>query len=270
MTSLAVCAIVKNEGHYIYEWLLYHYVVGVRRFFIYDNNSNDNTVSEIERVPFSDLITVLRWPQIPGQLSAYNDAIERFRDQADWCAFIDCDEFLTPQAEFSVVEILDRFSPDCCGLYVHWLMFGSSGLAGWEPKFVTERFLRRGQNSFSPNTIGKCIVKMKEATRASNGHIIQCSGPLINTAHQEIDQSGPGIHNNSSHRYIALNHYFTKSREEWRQRRALGRVSQPAGQHLRTEADFDSHDKNDIEDTKAWDIFRNNVPRTFGLQVERV
>lgn len=45
--DLAICAIAKNEGRYIREWLSYHYLVGVRRFFIYDNGSSDDMVEEI-------------------------------------------------------------------------------------------------------------------------------------------------------------------------------------------------------------------------------
>ena len=40
--DLAIVAIMKNEGHYLKEWLDYHLPAGVDHFYIYDNDSPDN------------------------------------------------------------------------------------------------------------------------------------------------------------------------------------------------------------------------------------
>ncbi len=40
---LAVCAIAKNEGAYFEEWIEWHRKLGVEKFYIYDNESTDNT-----------------------------------------------------------------------------------------------------------------------------------------------------------------------------------------------------------------------------------
>ena len=40
---LAVCAIAKNEGAYFAEWIEWHLSQGVEKFYIYDNESTDNT-----------------------------------------------------------------------------------------------------------------------------------------------------------------------------------------------------------------------------------
>ncbi|MBR2734192.1 MAG: glycosyltransferase family 2 protein, partial [Selenomonadaceae bacterium] len=39
--DLAIAAILKNEGHYIKEWLDYHLLAGVDHFYLYDNDSTD-------------------------------------------------------------------------------------------------------------------------------------------------------------------------------------------------------------------------------------
>ena len=41
--ELAIVAIVKDEAHYLKEWLDYHLAAGVDHFFIYDNDSKDDT-----------------------------------------------------------------------------------------------------------------------------------------------------------------------------------------------------------------------------------
>lgn len=40
--NLSFVAIIKNEAHYIKEWIEFHKLVGVDRFYIYDNESTDN------------------------------------------------------------------------------------------------------------------------------------------------------------------------------------------------------------------------------------
>jgi glycosyltransferase involved in cell wall biosynthesis len=176
MPELAACVIVKNEGRYVQEWLSYHQAVGVERFIIYDNQSQDDTLAQIRAWPRQDLVTLIDWPKVPGQLPAYQHAIDNFRDVAEWCAFIDCDEFLCPQGTLSIREFLSNIGPLCAGVYAQWLMFGSSGKMVREPGPVTERFTRRGQGSFGPNCIGKSIVKMARAIGPRNPHVIRVDG----------------------------------------------------------------------------------------------
>lgn len=40
--KLSFVAIVKNEAPYIIEWIEFHKLVGVDKFYIYDNESSDN------------------------------------------------------------------------------------------------------------------------------------------------------------------------------------------------------------------------------------
>ena len=40
---LSVVAIMKNECAYMNEWIDYHKLVGVERFYLSDNESDDNT-----------------------------------------------------------------------------------------------------------------------------------------------------------------------------------------------------------------------------------
>ena len=44
--ELSVVAIIRDEAIYMQEWLDYHILAGVDKFYIYDNGSKDN-ISEI-------------------------------------------------------------------------------------------------------------------------------------------------------------------------------------------------------------------------------
>ena len=41
--DLSIVAIIKNEGQYIEELVLYLFVAGVQKFYLYNNDSSDNT-----------------------------------------------------------------------------------------------------------------------------------------------------------------------------------------------------------------------------------
>ena len=93
--DIAVATAVKNESTYIGEWLEYHYKIGVDKFYVYNNDSEDR--SELEKVlePWIQK-NVVEYFQLPGLLSqipAYIDAIKRFRFDCKYLGFIDCDEF---------------------------------------------------------------------------------------------------------------------------------------------------------------------------------
>ena len=262
---LAVCAIARNEGRYIYEWLSFNHFVGVERFVIFNNNSTDNMVEEIRRWPRADCVTVIDWSPVPGQLAAYSHMLGKYRDLAEWCAFIDCDEFICPRSSLSVPDVLRSLSPLCNGVFLHWLMFGSSGLMNYEPKPITQRFVKRGYDDFGPNNVGKTIVRLSAAIEIAGPHIIRCEGRLINDSNDLVNQDCHGIHTSSSHRYLALNHYYTKSVEEWHWRRSLGKADKTSADpdFRRNERDFELHDVNDITDLTASDMMQQVLARYY-------
>jgi hypothetical protein len=253
MHYLVACSIMKNEERYIEEWLTFHHRIGVERFYIYDNGCTDRTLELIRGWKYADLVTVIDFPGVRVQHIAYAHMIKEHRAIAEWCAFIDADEFICPMGSVSVPDMLRLFSSECTGLYMHWLMFGSSGLQDRGPGPVTEAFVKRGPFSFGPNRIGKSVVKLRHATQPSGTHIIQSDGRMLNDSGEVIDQDCDGFHTGSSHRYLSLNHYFTKSLAEWRERRSMGRVSQDPNSpnYRRTEDQFHSHDVNQVEDLRA-------------------
>ena len=44
----AICAIIKNKAPYLKEWIEYHKLKGIKKFLLYDNESEDNTYKILE------------------------------------------------------------------------------------------------------------------------------------------------------------------------------------------------------------------------------
>ena len=87
----AICAIFKNEGPFLEEWVAYHKLVGFDEFVLYDNGSTDDGRKKLEGSWFRDFDEIIDWQFRPGQISAYENFIARFKSEYEWVAFIDVD-----------------------------------------------------------------------------------------------------------------------------------------------------------------------------------
>ena len=76
MHPLVVCAIFKQEAHYLKEWIEFHRIQGFSKFFLYNNNSNDNYLEVLQPYIDKGIVDLTEWPmQSPSQLQAYSDFI---------------------------------------------------------------------------------------------------------------------------------------------------------------------------------------------------
>jgi glycosyltransferase involved in cell wall biosynthesis len=242
---------VRNEANDILEWVAFHRLVGIEHFYIYDNNSTDDT-AELLRSHFSeDVVTLIDWPAQPGQLASYGHAIANFAGATEWCAFIDADEFLFATAVDSLVAILestDRASALCA----FWLIFGSSGHRRRPGGLCIESFTHRAGAGFGPNGHPKSIVRLHEARGVKDPHLFFTRRGSIDERGRPLPRhrKGPTPQQEFSHERIRVNHYFTKSAEQWaiKQARGLATHKRSDPRFRRPDGDFHFHDRNEVED----------------------
>ena len=242
---LAVCAIAKNEGPYLVEWIEWHRRQGVEKFYIYDNESTDGTKELLKPFVRSGLVEYRYWPGRRRQLPAYDDCLERHRLSARWIAFIDLDEFIVPVKDGSIPEFLRRFE-GVPVVEINWLIYGSGGAKSKTAGTMMQRFKRHSVPSHYLNRHVKSIVDPRrvygmigchEAARIS-GHAADSHGERIlkNFRDREPQQD-----------VIRINHYAVKSYEEFLGKQARGRAR---GNGIRTLEYFNQYDLNDIEDER--------------------
>ncbi|CAH8349853.1 unnamed protein product [Eruca vesicaria subsp. sativa] len=92
--ELCVCTMLWNQAPSLREWIMYHSWLGVERWFIYDNNSDDDIQEEIELLN-SESYNVSRhvWPWIKTQEAGFSHCAVRAKDECKWVGFFDVDEF---------------------------------------------------------------------------------------------------------------------------------------------------------------------------------
>ncbi|MCD8288265.1 MAG: glycosyltransferase family 92 protein [Porphyromonadaceae bacterium] len=241
---LSVCAIAKNEGPYVREWIEWHRSHGVEKFFIYDNESTDDTKTILEPYIKSGVVDYTFFPGIRRQLAAYDDCIEKHRFSSRWIAFIDLDEFIVPVRDASIPAFLRRCE-SFSAVEINWLIYGSGGRREKTPGKVMERFRFHATEDHPLNRMVKSIVDpcrvcsmigCHEAARIS-GRV--CDSHLLPVRRHFRNRP-------AQHDVIRINHYAVKSYEEFLGKKARGRARGCI--RNRTEEYFFQYDLNDIED----------------------
>ena len=226
--DLAVVAIMKNEGPYVKEWLDYHLLAGVDHFFIYDNDSPDNQREVVQPYVDAGLVTYIFYPGQARQYEAYNAAVRDYRYFCRYMAFIDGDEFIFPQSDRSIVEVVDEIftkHQEAPALGVNIFNFGSNYKEKADyTKGVLERFTRRASVDDTPIVketglhVGTAQIKTIANPRRINyfcnpHYAVYISDDCV------INENGDQVQAYSNYpptvKKIVMNHYSVKSREEY-------------------------------------------------------
>lgn len=214
---LAVCAIYRNEARYLPEWLEFHRLVGVERFFLYNNRSTDDHLEVL--APYIEEGTVVwqDWPMFPGQRECYQTCVEDHREDARWIAFIDIDEFLFSPTGRPLPELLRDFE-DRPGVVVNSVHYGTSFHEASPEGLAIENYTRRVMLKAPRNQIVKSIVAPARTKKIGVvAHYFRyADGKKAVTENFEA-VAGERTREVSVER-LRVNHYFTRSAEERREK----------------------------------------------------
>jgi hypothetical protein len=237
--KIALVCIAKNEDPYIQEWVDYHIKLGFHKIFIYENDWESKIKNE-------NVVTVPT-PGVVQQLPAYNNFIRQYRNDYDWAAFLDVDEFLVLKKHKTISNFISDYkNEDAIG--INWVLFGDNGLTSSEEFSVIKRFTKRGT---IPNEHIKSIVNLK---KVGYMHVHNPNGKSVDTNFKRIDNS-PFNHNGPID-VAQINHYFCKTKDEFVKKRDRGRADTGT---FRDISDFAQHNKNEIEDLFAYNFFYNKL-----------
>lgn len=210
---LAVGLIFKNEAEYLPEWLNFHLLVGVQKFFLYNNNSDDHYLEVLAPYRRAGLVTLHDVPLPPSgglQRRTFTACVNAYRDNADWIAFLDADEFLYGTTEDSLVDILDQYR-EHPAVAVNWLMFATSGHIARPDGGCIANFTRCQPGG---NKHVKLVVNPRRTVVFNSGHDAQYLGGALAVNEQHREVRGPHSLPPSIER-LRINHYWTKSVEEF-------------------------------------------------------
>jgi glycosyl transferase family 92 len=247
---LAACAIYRNEARYLREWIEFHLLVGFERFYLYDNQSDDDHLAVLEPYIAEGTVVLKSWPVTSGQHLAYEHCINTRRDAARWMAFFDLDEFMFSPEGKPLPEIVGEFE-QYPGIGVNVAVFGTSGHKTEPEGPVIANYVRRSKDEATHPTI-KSIVDPQYARHCWGAHSFIYLGwsreyegltfeepvwALVLPVSERREQIPLRTHDRTpelSYSLLRVNHYYTKSEEAFR--RKCGRADTGAldimnGQH---------------------------------------
>jgi glycosyl transferase family 92 len=187
-------------------------VVGVERFFLYDNASEDEHLEAL--APFIDdgSVTVHPWPVFPGQGSAYDHALACHGDETRWMAFLDVDEFLFSPTGRLLPDVLREYERHP-GVGVSRAWMGTAGHRTRPEGLLLRNFSSR-LHVPEPNRSVKSVVDPDRVVQRLNEHWFEFreGEPTVDEHHQPLESwQRPG---ELTFDLLRINHYFSKSEEE--------------------------------------------------------
>jgi len=247
MKYFSICTIFKHEEPYIADWVKYHLGIGAEHIWMYNNDSPDKS-ADIARDVGKHQVTVHRCPGHPVQHIAYQLCLQTYRLNTRWLLFLDIDEYLisfTP-----IHEVLKAYEqhPALCP---HWILFGSNGHLNYCPDPVPLRFTR-SQSDVNPHV--KSIVNTTRTFNWITAHRFVHDARPVDENHNPIEMlDSTPAGGTADVLYVA--HYFTKSKEEFTERRSRPRPDTGDYRYNLEEA-FATHDRNDRDNFDVRNIWK--------------
>jgi hypothetical protein len=237
--KVALVCIAKNEDNYIDEWVNYHLKMGFDDVFIYQNDwnckvSNPNVIK-----------LILNGEE--KQINSYNHFILN-NTNYDWAAFFDVDEFLVLKKHNNIKELLINYI-DYQGIGINWVMFGNNGHESIGDGYsLVKRFTKR---QIGVDQHIKTILNLRYSKDVSMS-VHNPNKPIVDSHLNTIEGA---FNPNGNDEIVQLNHYFCKTKEEFKLKCERGRSDLKT--HKRTMEEYEPSNKNECDDFTALNFLLN-------------
>jgi hypothetical protein len=212
LDTISLCLIAKNEDEYLQEWIDYHILIGVERFYIYDNESQLPIRKLLKAYVNSGIVIVHEVKGTAQQLIAYQHCLDTYRESSKWMGFIDADEFIVLCKDNNLKDLLKKYD-EFGGLAINSVFFGFGGQKQTPTGGQIINFQYRFPKEYDDNRLLKCIVQTKKAKIINSPHDLTCENPFycVNSQGHRVDtQRFPVCYDE-----ILINHYFTRSEDDF-------------------------------------------------------
>jgi hypothetical protein len=236
--KVSLVCIAKNEDHYIDEWIKYHLKLGFDDIFVYTNDWDFNYSHPN--------VHITEFNGSQAQIRAYTHCYDKISSSYNWIAFFDVDEFLVLKKHENIKDFLKDYT-EYASVSINWVLFGDNNITFVNNEYsVIKRFTKRQiLTNNHVKSIYNTLYPHKVSIHNSNipsvdPNFNSFSGPFNNIGGDEIAQ---------------LNHYFCKTKEEFKNKVERGRAD--TGE-IRDYSVFDICNLNEIEDLHAYKFMYGN------------
>jgi hypothetical protein len=219
---LAACTIYRDAASYLAEWVEFHRLVGVERFFLYDNGSTDDHRDVLAPYVDEGIAVVHDWPMpFVGDRGrgralsrAFDHCLAAHRDDSRWIAFLDLDEFLFSPTGAALSKLLPEYE-EYAAVCVSRAEFRSSGHRTRPEGLVIESYVHRRPVRPDDQVPIKSIVDPRRAVQSLGAHtFVYTEGTAVDENRRRVEQLDSRGLKPVSWSKFKIHHYSSKSEEE--------------------------------------------------------
>lgn len=223
--NLAMMSMFRDETRFLREWVEYHRIVGVDRFYLLCcDDAEELPAVRRALAPYED---ILDWAVFDDrsenwQMRAWIRLLDLYGDRCKWACMTDVDAFLLPMRGDTVPPLLEPYDKEgIAGVGVYVSTFGDSGLRR-SPALQVRDLVCRAPLDAPCNWTANFIIRPDRNEPA--GPVVGYRMPLpgfrmVDTAGVDVTHSKkrPGPMD-----LLRLNHYSIRSAEDWGRKVARG------------------------------------------------
>ena len=236
MKNTCICTIIKNEHRYLNEWIEHMLNSGFDDIFIYEDfysEPHNKITDKYENVHLNKLSSIKDINIIKNQKqsSVYNWFIRKYHNEYKWCLFCDIDEFIMFKEGYDLLRLIDENDKEP-GILLSWKTFGANNHIE-RPKTGTlmENYtVQTPMNKVALEREGFLYKSFVNMSRIPN---VNDDKYLFSAYHHyfpgSISLGKFAIYNietdpNNNFSKCWLNHYYTKSWEDWVEKIRKGEI----------------------------------------------
>ncbi len=262
--KLGIVSIFKNEQDYMQEWLDFHIAQGFEQFYLYSNDPDLTKYPYLNSNKYIGYIKIIDWVQKQNdgintiQRQAYSDCVKKYNNECQFMLLLDLDEFVHPYKNFNtvidyIISLKDNWK-EIVAFKIQRFNFGSNGHL-FKPEIpVSVAYTKHEKICSSYKTLANTnyIDSAKKFYGVHDFPYKNINNKLkIFNAYLNYNTGFPsGCNlNNKNEIPLVINHYYTKSYEEYLQRAKLwenGGIN-PIKHRKDHEMKFHLFDHNDTE-----------------------
>jgi hypothetical protein len=226
--TAALVAVAKLEDRYLHEWVQYYIHIGFDMIYIYENNKEPKYEEMLKEY---SKVKVIHYPSDGTatrslQYHVLEEFCKNYKDLYTWIAHFDIDEFLVLKKHKTIQEFCQQYlGNEEGGIVVPWVHFGDNGHETYTPEPVTFRFTKceditKHRFAYIKSiACSACIDKFIDfhIPNLKKGNMKTTDGDIVNK--RETDKKPIDV--------IQLNHYFCRSKEEFRIKKIRGQAGVP-------------------------------------------
>jgi hypothetical protein len=233
--KVCLCTPCKQENRYIREFVDYYKNIGIDKIFLYDNNNIEGEKLEdvIEDYIKIGFVEILNWRGVPRPvIPIMNDCYKRNFNIYDWLAFYEVDEYIHLKSFTNIKPFLNSETFKYChSIQLNWVYHTDNNLIYYDNRTLHERFPELEPNAIKNKK--RSINSIKSILRGHIPNIIIDDIHGLNSSLKRCNGFGRSPRNilgiNTKYcdfRYYYIDHYYTKSLQEFTEKLNRGDVAQ--------------------------------------------